>query len=162
MSRGRHRMPSSSSSTLARRLVVTAAATAVGVGTLACVAGPASADGFSSGDKVRCVGAVETPGAFACYTSPHFDNVGLDQAATIDFPEICYGLGCTADELIVYAPNQTFDGRFTAVYYFGHTYTNYRPADGQPYILTSNNPRLDDVTAAEALALESALAAANQ
>jgi hypothetical protein len=160
VSRGRHRKPSKP--TPARRVAATAAATAVGVGTLAAVAFPASADGFSSGDKVRCIGAVQTPGAFACYTSPHFDNVGLDQTAVADFPVVCFGLGCTGDELVAYAPDQTFAGRFTAVYYLGHTYTVYRPDDAQPYILTSDNPRLDPVTAAEAMALEATLAAADQ
>ena len=147
---------------LCSRLAVTAAATAAGVGALAAVlTAPAAADGFSSGDKVRCVGAVQTPGAFACYTSPRFDHVGLAQEDVADFPVVCYGIGCTTDELVLYSPDQTFAGRFIAVSYLGHSYTVYRPDSAQPYILTSDNPRLDPVTEAEVMLLEASLTAAN-
>ena len=161
MSRGRHR--AAKSHPLARRVGVGAAAAALSAGTLAAFAAPASADTPSGGgDKVRCVGAIQVEGAFACWTSPRFDHIGLDKTAIADFPVICYGAGCTGDELIVYTPATSFAGRFIAVYYLGHTYTVYRPDDAQPYILTSDNPGFDAATAAQVLLLEAALEAANQ
>ena len=143
-------------STIARRLGTLAAATSLaGAGLAAVAAAPASAD------ITRCVGAVQTPGAFACYTSPRFNNSGFQRTTLLDFPVVCYGLGCTSGELTAYQPADSVSGRFTAVSYLGHTYTVYRPAGSQPYVLTSDNPRLDPVVTVEVLALASALDAAN-
>ena len=64
--------------------------------------------------------------------------------------------------LWAYKPNDDYiGGRFTAVSYLGHTYTIYRPADSQPYVLLSDNPKLDPATQAEVLALSMTLDAAN-
>jgi hypothetical protein len=111
-------------------------------------------------DVTRCVGAVGTPGAFACYTSPRFDHAGADQRSVADVPAVCYGLGCTREQLEVPLPSDTVGGRFTAVSYLGHSYTVFRPAAGQPYVLTSTNPRFGALTTAQVLALEAALTAA--
>ena len=146
-------MPSSS---LARRLGGVAAATTVAVSTLTALATvPAAAD------ITRCVGAVQTPGAFACYTSPRFNQSGFETQDVATFPIVCYGIGCTSSELTAYMPSGDATGRFTSVSYLGHAYTIYRPAQSQPYVLTSDNPRLDTVTEAEVLALSAALDTAN-
>lgn len=115
----------------------------------------------AAADVTRCVGAVATPGAFACYTSPRFDHAGLDRTKVATVPEVCYGLGCTSTQLIDYTPTDTFAGRFTAVSYLGHSYTVYRPTAAQPYVITSDNPRISPLEAAEVLALSSALDALN-
>ncbi|MCU1599371.1 MAG: hypothetical protein JWO22_80 [Frankiales bacterium] len=114
-------------SPLARVLAVSA----VAAGALALGAGPASAD------TTRCVGATSTPGAFACYTSPRTDHIGLDKAQVATVPVVCYGLGCTSTELTAYVPGDKVGGRFTAVSYLGRTYTVYRPTGEQPYIIAS-------------------------
>jgi hypothetical protein len=78
------------------------------------------------------------------------------------FPIVCYGVGCTGSVLWAYKPNDDYiTGRFTAVYYLGHTYTIYRPAASQPYILTSDNPHFTQAEEAEVLALSTTLDAAN-
>jgi hypothetical protein len=129
------------------------------VSTVAVIGGSA---GAASADITRCVGAVQTPGAFACYTSPRFNQSGFEQTDIAEFPVVCYGIGCTGSVLWAYVPNDSYiDGRFTAISYLGHTYTVYRPAASQPYILTSDNPRLDDATTVEVLALSTTLDAAN-
>jgi len=140
-----------------RRLLALVGVTAATAGSLVIglPAAPAGAD------ITRCVGAVQTPGAFACYTSPRFTSSGLDKQHVADFPVVCYGLGCTASEFHVFVPGDTVDGRFTAVYYLGHTYTIYHPAESQPYVLTSDNPRLDDATQLQVLVLSMALDTAN-
>jgi hypothetical protein len=124
-------------------------------GVVAVAAAPASAD------TTRCLGAVQTPGAFACYTSPRWDHSGLERTTVAEFPVICYGLGCTAGDFHVFAPGDDVGGRYTSVYYLGHTYTVYRPAAVQPYILTSDNPRLDPATSLQVMALSAALDATN-
>ncbi|MGB8651308.1 MAG: hypothetical protein WCD35_11665 [Mycobacteriales bacterium] len=43
-----------------------------------------------SADVTRCVGAVETPGAFACYTSPRFDHIGLTRTTVATVPVAVY------------------------------------------------------------------------
>jgi hypothetical protein len=117
--------------------------------------------GTASADITRCVGLVQTPGAFACYTSPRFNQSGFQQTDVAEFPVVCYAAGCTGSVLWAYTPSDYINGRFTSVYYLDHTYTVYRPAASQPYILTSDNPRLDPVTSAEVLVLSSALDAEN-
>ncbi len=114
--------------------------------------------GAAHADVTRCVGAVATPGAFACYTSPRFDHLGADQQAVAAVPAVCYGLGCTQEQLEVPLPSDTAGGRFTAVSYLGHSYTVYRPTAGQPYVLSSTNPRTGALTTLQVLALEAALA----
>ena len=117
--------------------------------------------GPAAADITRCIGFVQTPGAFACYTSPRFNQSGFQQTDVAAFPVVCYAVGCTGSVLWAYMPSDYINGRFTSVYYLGHTYTVYRPASNQPYVLTSDNQRLDPVTEAEVLALSSALDAAN-
>jgi hypothetical protein len=118
--------------------------------------------GTAQADTTHCVGAVQTPGAFACYTSPRFNQSGFERTDIMEFPIVCYGVGCTGSVLWAYKPNDDYiGGRFTAVSYLGHTYTIYRPADSQPYVLLSDNPKLDPVTQAEVLALSMTLDAAN-
>jgi hypothetical protein len=118
--------------------------------------------GTAAADVTRCVGAVETPGAFACYTSPRFNQSGFQKTDVAEFPVVCYGLGCSGSELWAYSPNDDYTtGRFTTVFYLDHTYTVYRPASSQPYIVTSDNPRLDPVTSLQVMALSAALDAEN-
>jgi len=132
---------------------------AVAVSTLGVV-GMSSAPALA--DTTRCIGAVNTPGAFACYTSPRFNQSGFEQTDVASFPVICYGLGCSGSVLWVYTPNDDYiGGRFTTVSYLGHTYTVYRPAMSQPYILVSDNPRLDAATSLQVMALSMTLDAAN-
>ena len=78
----------------------------------------------------------------------------------MDVPQVCFGLGCTQEQLEIFAPADSFSGRFTAVSYLGHSYTVFRPAAGQPYVLSTTNPRLTPLTGLQALALEAALTAA--
>ena len=118
--------------------------------------------GTANADATHCIGAVQTPGAFACYTSPRFNQSGFQQWNIMEFPVVCYGIGCTGDELWAYRPNDDYiGGRFTTVSYLGHTYTIYRPADSQPYILLSDNPKLDEATQLQVIALSMTLDAAN-
>ena len=153
----KHRRPSMSRpSRKARALVGLGAIAASTVGVLGVTSAPALAD------ATHCVGAVETPGAFACYTSPRFNQSGFQQFDVMEFPIVCYGVGCTGSVLWLYRPNDDYiGGRFTTVSYLGHTYTIYRPADSQPYILLSDNPKLDPITQAEVMALSMSLDAAN-
>ena len=139
----------------ARALVGIGALLVSTVGVVGATAGSAVAD------VTRCIGAVETPGAFVCYTSPRFNQSGFQQTDIASFPVICYAAGCTGSVLWVYAPSDYVNGRFTSVVYLDHTYTVYRPAASQPYILTSDNPRLDEATTLQVLALSMALDAAN-
>ena len=132
---------------------------AVAVSTLGVLGGSAAP---ALADTTRCVGAVGIPGAFACYTSPRFNQSGFEQTDVAQFPVVCYGLGCSGSVLWVFTPNDDYiGGRFTTVVYLGHTYTVYRPAMSQPYILVSDNPRLDEATTVQVLALSMALDAAN-
>lgn len=148
MYKGRHRRARSATT---RALTAAAAAAVASTGFVAFTAAPAAAD------ISRCVGAVQTPGAFACYTSPRFNQSGFERTDVTDFPVVCYGAGCTGDVLYIYEPGGEVDGRFTSVFYLGHTYEIYRPADSQPYILTSDNPNLDPLTEAQVLALSTTL-----
>ena len=107
-------------------------------------------------DTTRCIGAVDVPGAFACYTSPRTDHIGLDKAEVASVPEVCYGLGCTSPMLMIYVPSDQVGGRFTAVSYFGKTYTVYRPTGQQPYIIASGGT-FTPAEQAEVLALSTAL-----
>jgi len=138
----------------AARLAVTVTATALLAGGGVLTAGAAPAD------ITRCVGAVETPGAFACYTSPRFDHIGLDRTEVSTVPVVCYGLGCTQHELQVFVPDDKVGGRFTAVSYLGRTYTVYRPTSEQPYVIASDGP-FTPVEQAQVLLLSAALDAAN-
>jgi len=150
----RHR--SKSSFRKARALTVLGAVVVSAAAVVGASAGPASAD------ITRCIGAVETPGAFVCYTSPRFNQSGFQQTDVATFPVVCYGLGCSGSVLWAYSPNDDYiGGRFTSVYYLGHSYAVYRPAASQPYLLTSDNTRLDPLTQAQVLALSAALDAAN-
>ena len=63
--------------------------------------------------------------------------------------------------LWILVPGTNVSGQFTSVYYLNHSYAVYRPAAGQPYIVTSDNPRLDEATTVQVLALSTALDAAN-
>lgn len=117
--------------------------------------------GTASADVTRCVGAVSTPGAFACYTSPRFDQSGFQEWDIADFPPVCYGLGCTGDVLWLYKPGGVVGGRFISVYYLGHSYAVYRPDSSQPYVVASDNDRLDDTTALQVVVLSMTLDAAN-
>ena len=138
------------------------ALTGVGAMLVATVGVVGGSVGTASADATHCIGAVETPGAFACYTSPRFNQSGFEQWNIMEFPVVCYGIGCTGDELWAYQPNDDYiGGRFTTVSYLGHTYTIYRPADSQPYVLLSDNPKLDTATQAEVLALSMTLDAAS-
>jgi hypothetical protein len=135
-------------------------------GVAALVASTAGLVGAGSGnafaDTTHCIGAVETPGAFACYTSPRFNQSGFERTDIMAFPIVCYGVGCTGSVLWAYKPNDDYiHGRFTAISYLGHSYTVYRPAASQPYILTSDNPHFDQAQEAEILALSMTLDAAN-
>jgi hypothetical protein len=150
--KARHRKPNHRA---ARAFVGLGAVVASTVGVVGGAVGTASAD------NTYCIGAVQTPGAFACYTSPRFNNSGFERTDIAEFPVVCYGVGCTGSELWAYAPDDYVNGRFTSVYYLGHSYVVYRPAMSQPYILTSDNPRLDDATTVQVLLLSSALDAAN-
>lgn len=134
---------------LARALV----ASALAGGALAGSAGPAAAD------TTRCVGAIGIPGAFACYTSPRTDHIGLDKSQVATVPVVCYGLGCTGAELQVYVPGDQVGGRFTAVSYLGKTFTVYRPTGEQPYVLASGGS-FTPVEEAQVLLLSAALDAA--
>jgi hypothetical protein len=107
------------------------------------------------------VGAVSTPGAFACYTSPRFNQSGFEKTDIADFPPICYGIGCTGDVLAAYTPGGEVGGRFTSVSYLGHSYAVYRPDASQPYVVTSDNARLDQATTLQVLVLSMTLDAAN-
>jgi hypothetical protein len=151
-------MKAPSRPSLSRRARVLTGVGAALVSTIGVVAG---STGPAGADTTRCVGAVQTPGAFACYTSPRWDNAGLERESVATFPTICYGLGCTATDFHVFAPGDEVDGRYTSVFYLGHSYTVYRPAATQPFVLTSDNPRLDDATTLQVLALSAALDAAN-
>ena len=148
----RHRRAPGLRSRLLRGTASTVALVAAGT---ALAAAPAQAD------VTRCVGAVGTSGGFACYTSPRFDHAGADQQSVGAVPVVCYGLGCTQEQLEVPLPSDTVGGRFTSVSYLGHTYTVYRPAAGQPYLLTSTNPRAGALTMVQVMALEAALASAS-
>lgn len=114
----------------------------------------------ASADITRCVGAVDTPGAFACYTSPRFDHIGLARTTVATVPVVCYGVGCTSASQATFVPDEQVGGRFTAVSYLGHTYTVYRPTGAQPYVLTSSSPSFDPVEQVQVLALAAALDAA--
>lgn len=138
-----------------RRLAATATAlTALALGSLAA-AGPALAD------ITRCVGAVGTDGAYACYTSPRFDHIGLGRETIATIPVVCYGVGCTSPTFAVFVPSDKVDGRFTAVEYAGNTYTVYRPTGAQPYVLTSNAGTFTPAEQAQVLVLAALLDAAN-
>jgi hypothetical protein len=150
--KARHRMPSSRRTRALTGLGALVVATA---GVIGGGVGPASAD------ITRCIGAVETPGAFVCYTSPRFNQSGFQQTDVAAFPVVCFAVGCTGSVLWAYTPSDYINGRFTSVFYLDHTYTVYRPATDQPYILTSDNPRLDPATQAQVLILSMALDAAN-
>ena len=152
MRTGRHRRRLS----LSRRAIATVVATGLSsAGLLGLTASPASAD------VTRCVGAVNTPGAFACYTSPRFNQSGFEQWDIADFPVVCYGLGCTGDVLWLYKPSDEVTGRFTSVSYLGHSYAVYRPAAAQPYVVASDNPRLDPATTLQVLVLSTSLDVVN-
>jgi hypothetical protein len=138
----------------AARLAVTATATALLAGGGALTAGAAHAD------TTRCIGAVGVPGAFACYTSPRFDHIGLDRSEVSTVPVVCYGLGCTDTELKVFVPADQVGGRFTAVSYFGKTYTVYRPTSEQPYVIASGGT-FTPVEEVQVLLLSGLLDAAN-
>lgn len=140
---------------LRRVLTSGALATGLALGALAAAA-PARAD------IVRCVGAIDVPGAYACYTSPRFDHVGLGTTAVATVPVVCYGIGCTQPQLLVYVPDGDVNGRFTAVMYLGHSYTVYRPTGAQPYVITSDNPLLTPADESEVLVISAALDAAGQ
>ena len=149
--KARHR----SSSRRVRALVGLGVALGSSAGLVGLTAAPASAD------VTRCVGAVQTPGAFACYSSPRWDHSGFDKTTVAEFPVVCYAISCTTGEFHIFTPNDDVSGRFTSVFYLNHTYTVYRPAASQPYIVTSDNPRLDDATSLQVLALSMALDAEN-
>ena len=138
---------------LAGRLATATAAVVALVG--GGLAAPAVAD------ITRCVGAVETPGAFACYTSPRFDHIGLERTTVATVPVVCYGVGCTESELQVFLPDDQVGGRFTSVQYLGNSYAVYRPTGQQPYVATSSAKAFTPVEEAEVLALSAALDAAN-
>jgi hypothetical protein len=131
---------------LARAAALSTAALAVGV----------LGAGSAQADTTRCIGAVDTPGAFACYTSPRTDHIGLDKSQLADVPVVCYGLGCTAPVLNVYVPSDQVGGRFTAVFYNGKTYTVYRPTSAQPYVIASGGS-FTPAEQAQVLALSTAL-----
>ena len=135
-------------------VLVQSSALALGI-TVGGVAGA----GAAHADITRCVGAVDTPGAFACYTSPRFDHIGLDRQEVGTVPVVCYGLGCTATELQVFVPSDQVGGRFTAVSYLGKTFTVYRPTGEQPYVIASNGS-FTPVQEAQVLLLSAALDAA--
>jgi hypothetical protein len=142
---------------VARLTALALTGTAAGTMLAGVMAVPASAD------ITRCVGAVGVPGAFACYTSPRFNHSGFDNQNVATLPEVCYAVGCTTAQVVVLTPDQANlgTGRFTSVSYLNHTYTVYRPADSQPYILTTDNPHLTPAEPAEVLAISTLLDAAN-
>jgi hypothetical protein len=151
VSSARHRRRS-----LSERAVAAVAATGLSSAALVGLsAGPAAAD------VKRCVGAVDTPGAFACYTSPRFDQSGFQEWDIAEFPVVCYGLGCTGDMLWFYKPGTDVGGRFTSVSYLGHSYSVFRPDASQPYIVASDNQRLDPATVLQVLLVSMALDTTN-
>lgn len=113
--------------------------------------------GTAHADITRCVGAVGVEGAHACYTSPRTDHAGLVVDSLGSVPVVCYGVGCTGAELLYYAPGGTVGGRVTAVSYLGSTYTVYRPADGQPYVVKTSASGLQPANDVQALLISVAL-----
>ena len=113
--------------------------------------------GVANADVTRCVGAVGVPGASACYTSPRTDHIGLVVESFGAVPVVCYGLGCTGATLLVYAPGGEVGGRFTTVSYLGNSYTVYRPADGQPYVVKNNSGSFQPVEDVQKLLIQVAL-----
>jgi hypothetical protein len=126
------------------------------------LAGGALAAAPAHADITRCVGAVEVPGASACWTSPRFDHIGLQRETAATIPVVCYGLGCLGTELQVYRPTDQVGGRFTAVTYMGNTYTVYRPTANQQYVVTSNSSTFRPVQGLEQLLVAVALDAAQR
>lgn len=126
------------------------------LGAGALTANPAHAD------ITRCVGAVDVPGASACWTSPRFDHIGLERETVATIPVICYAVGCMGSELQVFRPSEQVSGRFTAVTYFGNTYTVYRPTADQQYVVTSNSSTFTPAEVVQQLLVAVALDAARQ
>jgi len=126
--------------------------------TLALLGAGAVSAGAAHADITRCVGAVDTPGAFACWTSPRFDHIGLERETLATMPVVCYGYGCTAGELQFFVPGGEVGGRFIAVSYLDKTYTVYRPTSAQPYIIASGGT-FTPAQEAQVLLLAGALAA---
>jgi hypothetical protein len=137
-----------------RLVAVLAQSSALALGlTVAGVAGA----GAAHADITRCVGAVETPGAYACYTSPRFDHLGLERRSVATLPVVCYGLACTGAELKIFVPDDEVGGRFTSISYLGHAYTVSRPTPDQPYLVTSDNQRFVPVTDVEKVLVATAI-----
>ncbi|MCU1599372.1 MAG: hypothetical protein JWO22_81 [Frankiales bacterium] len=113
--------------------------------------------GTARADVTRCVGATGVPGASACYTSPRTDHIGLVTTSLGAVPVVCYGLGCTGATLLVYAPGGDVSGRFSQVTYLGNTYTVYRPAEGQPYVVKNNSGSFQPVEDVQELLIQVAL-----
>lgn len=145
-----------SAALLARTTAVTTALAAGMLG--ATVLAPAAAHA----DITRCVGAVQTPGAYACYTSPRFDHIGLDRASVATVPVFCYAIGCTGSQLVLFEPGDNVGGRFTSVTYIGNTYTVYRPTDAKPFVVTSNSSTFQPAEDVQQLLIAVALDASGQ
>jgi len=159
MPQGRHR-DATSPRLIAARFASLAAVT---VTAATATAGLASIAPAAHADITRCVGVEGQQFAFACYTSPRFNHSGFDNDTVATFPTVCYAIGCTTEQVVVLTPDQSNigTGRFTAVSYLGHSYTVYRPAASQPYVVTSDNPRATPAEQTEVLALSALLDAAN-
>lgn len=155
MPRGRHQPAREKAPRRGRRLAALSVA-----GTLAGTALVGLTPTAASADIARCVGLPSETVAFACYTSPRFDQSGFDRSYVAIFPSVCYGLGCTVPESTVYTPDgNAINGRFIALLYLGHTYNIYRPADNQPYIVTSDNPTLTPTEQTQIMAFTTVLEA---
>jgi hypothetical protein len=158
MPQGRHRL-----SRPLRRTAHVARIAAVAATATTATAGFVGIAPVAHADITRCVGVEGQQFAFACYTSPRFNHSGFDNTTVATFPTVCYAIGCTTEQVVVLTPDQSNvgTGRFTAVSYLGHSYTVYRPAASQPYVVTSDNPRATDADNAQALAISALLDTAN-